>query len=44
MQNRVHRGKKRETEAKSKQGNGKETYQYKVCVPPNTATQNTVQI
>ena len=44
MQNGVHRGKKPEREAKSKQDNGKETYQYKVCVPSNTATQNRVQM
>ena len=29
---------------KVKQGNVKETYQYNVCAPPNTATQNRAQI
>ena len=29
---------------RAKQGNDKETYYYKVCVPPNTATHNRVQI
>ena len=44
MKNGVHRSKKQETEAKSKTGNVKETYQYNVCAPPNTATQNRAQI
>ena len=47
MQNDVHRGKKKKKQKqwlRTKHGNGEVTYQYKVSVLPNTATQNGVQI
>ena len=36
--------KKQKQRLRAKQGNGKETYWYKACVPPNTVTKNRVQI